>query len=60
MTMNGRRLLPNIDENYFGNCTFYLCLSFSMDDLNNLTVDQLFQQTNIDKHHHTSTVHLGW
>jgi hypothetical protein len=49
MAMNGRCSLSNIDENYFGNCSFYLCLSFSMSDLNNLTVNQLSQQINIEK-----------
>lgn len=49
MTMNGRALLPDIDENYFGNCIFYLCLSFSMSDLNNLTVNELTQQINNEK-----------
>lgn len=49
MGLNGRNFLPNIDENYFGNCSFYLCLSFSMFDLNNLTVDELSQRINIEK-----------
>jgi hypothetical protein len=78
MAMNGRCLLSNIDENYFGNCSFYLCLSFLMSDLNNLTINELSQKINIekrklmtreyiqsalafiDKHHRTSTIHLGW
>jgi NRPS condensation-like uncharacterized protein len=49
MAMNGRTLLSAIDENYFGNCSFYLCLSFSMSDLNTLTVDELAQRINIEK-----------
>jgi hypothetical protein len=49
MAMDGRTLLPQIDQNYFGNCSFYLCLSFTMSDLDNLTVDQLAQQINIEK-----------
>lgn len=49
MGLNGRSLLPNINENYFGNCSFYICLSFSMIDLNNLTVDQLSEKINIEK-----------
>ena len=78
MALNGRTLLPDIDENYFGNCSFYLCFSFLMLDLNNLTVDELAQRINIEKrkfmtaeyvqsalafinkHHHTSIIHLGW
>ncbi|CAF1446496.1 unnamed protein product [Adineta ricciae] len=49
MAMNGRRLLPNIDENYFGNCTFSICLSFSMFDLNKLSVNDLAQRINLHK-----------
>jgi hypothetical protein len=49
MAMNGRCLLPNIDENYFGNCSFYLCLSFLMSDLNNFTVNELSEKINIEK-----------
>ncbi|CAF1402040.1 unnamed protein product [Rotaria sp. Silwood1] len=49
MAMNGRTFLPGIDANYFGNCTFYLCLSFSMSDLDDLTIDELAQRINIEK-----------
>ncbi|CAF1413799.1 unnamed protein product, partial [Didymodactylos carnosus] len=49
MAMSGRTLLPGIDANYFGNCSFYLCLSFSMSDLDDLTVDELAQRINIEK-----------
>ena len=41
--------LPNIDENCFSNCTLYICLSFSMNDLTNLTIKELSQKINIDK-----------
>ena len=49
MAMNGRTLLHDVDENYFGNCTFYLCLSFSMSNLNNLTVGELAQRIHTEK-----------
>ncbi|UJR34834.1 hypothetical protein I4U23_027615 [Adineta vaga] len=49
MAMNGRMILPDIDENYFGNCTFSICFSFSMFDLNNLTVNELAQRLNLEK-----------
>ena len=49
MSMDGRTLLANLDENYFGNCIFYLCFSFSMADLNNLTVNELAQRINTVK-----------
>jgi hypothetical protein len=26
--LNGRTVLPNIDENYFANCSLYLCILF--------------------------------
>ncbi|CAF0734011.1 unnamed protein product [Adineta steineri] len=49
MAMNGRTLLPYINENYFGNCSFYVCLSFLMFNLNNLTVNEIAQCINIEK-----------
>lgn len=49
IALNGRKFLPTIDENYFGNCSFYICFSFSMFDLNNLTVNELSQRINIEK-----------
>jgi shikimate O-hydroxycinnamoyltransferase len=48
--MNGRMLLsPDINENYFGNCSFYVCLPFLMSDLTNFTVNELAQRINMEK-----------
>ncbi|UJR24508.1 hypothetical protein I4U23_005883 [Adineta vaga] len=49
MALNGRMFLPNINEDYFGNCSFYVCLSFPMIDLLNQTVNQLAERIHIDK-----------
>ncbi|CAF3292278.1 unnamed protein product [Rotaria sp. Silwood2] len=58
MAINGRTLLPDIDENYFGNCSFYLCLSFLMSDLDDLTVDKLAQRINIEKRKSMTTEYI--
>lgn len=50
MAMNGRMFLsPDINENYFGNCSFYVCLTFLMSDLTNLTVNELAHRINMEK-----------
>ncbi|CAF1337853.1 unnamed protein product [Adineta ricciae] len=38
MALNTRMFLPDINENYFGNASFYVCFSFSMIDLLHRTV----------------------
>ncbi len=58
MAMNGRAFLPNLDENYFGNCSFYLCFSFSMSDLNSLSVKQLSERVNIEKRKYLTSEYI--
>ncbi|CAF4106296.1 unnamed protein product [Rotaria magnacalcarata] len=58
MASNGRTLLPNIDVNYFDNCSFYLCFSFTMSDLDDLSVEELAQRINIEKRQLMTTEYI--
>jgi hypothetical protein len=48
MASNGRNEL-GIGLNYFGNCNFFVCFQFNMNDLINKSVNELAEQINIEK-----------
>ena len=48
MASNGRNELE-IGSNYFGNCNFFVCVEFSMNDLMNKSVNELAEEINVQK-----------
>jgi len=48
MANDGRNELE-IGSNYFGNCNFFICFQFQMNDLINKSINELAEQINMDK-----------